>query len=199
MPAAAPAPHPPRDPKPSRRPLGLYDQYVAGDCPRALPVCTVRIGDRDVIIVRDIITADPDRGRDDLAAYLTDLFVDLTGDELGAPALRPARQPVHLNRGHLMATGAPRSRTRTGPGAARTHRPGAVLAATGSTRVFPSPARWALSIAGARRCVPLARSALPGAMPTCGGYFTPAHPPVLRPCQRGRRKVGPGSPAPLSQ
>jgi len=92
-------------------------------------VCTVRIGDRDVIVVCDIITADPDRGRDDLAAYLTDLFVDLTGDA-GRPALRPARQPAHLNRGHLMATGAPGVLIRTGPGAARTHRPGAVLAAT---------------------------------------------------------------------
>lgn len=64
--------------------LDLYDQHVAGGCPGPLPVCTAQIGDRDVIIVRDIITADPDRGRDDLAAYLTDLLVDLTGDELAA-------------------------------------------------------------------------------------------------------------------
>jgi len=39
-----------------------------------------------------------------------------------------------------------------------------------TARVLPSPPRWALSVAGARRCVPLARCSLPGAMPADGGY-----------------------------
>jgi len=52
------------------------------------------------------------------------------------------------------------------------------------------PSRWALSVVGVRRCVPPARCVLPGAEPACGGYCAPAAPPVLRPCQRGWRKVG---------
>jgi len=70
---------------------------------------------------------------------------------------------------------------------------GAVLAATGGGgSCFPFPARWALSVAGARRCVPLARCALPGAMPA-PRVLRCCAPAVLRPCQRGRGRVGRGS------
>jgi len=73
------------------------------------------------------------------------------------------------------------------PGAlgARRHKPAA-------GELFPFPARWALSVAGARRCVPLARCALPGAMPA-PRVLRCCAPAVLRPCLRGRGRVGRGS------
>lgn len=84
---------------------------------------------------------------------------------------------------------------RTRPGVARVIGPVRwVLAAISRRRreLFPFPARWALSVAGARRCVPLARCALPGAMPA-PRVLRCCAPAVLRPCQRGRGRVGRGS------
>ncbi len=77
---------------------------------------------------------------------------------------------------------------RTRPGVARVIGPVRwVLAAISRRRreLFPFPARWALSVAGARRCVPLARCALPGAMPA-PRVLRCCAPAVLRPCLRGR-------------
>ena len=79
--------------------LDLYDQHVAGGCPGPLPVCTVQIGDRDVIIVRGIITADPDRGRDDPRRLPHRSARRPHRGRAGRPALRPERQPVHLSGG----------------------------------------------------------------------------------------------------
>jgi len=94
-----------------------------------------------------------------------------------------------------MPAGCRSARGRTGPSERREEAfRYAVLAAISRRRreLFPFPARWALSVAGARRCVPLARCALPGAMPA-PRVLRCCAPAVLRPCQRGRGRVGRGS------
>ena len=70
-----------------------------------------------------------------------------------------------------------------------------------AARVLPSPPRWALSVAG---CSSLPT---PGPLRSTRGharlrrYCAPAHPPVLRPCQRGAKNGWTGqtgTPAPLA-
>ncbi len=60
--------------------LGLYDRHSAAGATVALPVCTVQLEHHDPIIIRDIISADPEQGRRALAAHLTQALTDLTGD-----------------------------------------------------------------------------------------------------------------------
>ncbi len=71
--------------------LMLHAHHAATDPGTPMGLCTVRVGDSEPILIRDAPpSGDDERDHANLAAFLTQLYRDLTGDSL---ALLPTIEP----------------------------------------------------------------------------------------------------------
>ncbi len=71
--------------------LMLHAHHTAGESGTPMGPCTVRVGDSEPILIRDSPpSGDDERDHANLAAFLTQLYRDLTGDPLAMlPTIKP--------------------------------------------------------------------------------------------------------------
>ncbi len=71
--------------------LMLHAQHTATEPGTPMGLCTVRVGDAEPILIRDAPSSgDDERDHDNLTAFLTQLYRDLSGDPL---AMLPTIEP----------------------------------------------------------------------------------------------------------
>jgi len=71
--------------------LMLHEHHATTEPGTPMGLCTVRVGDREPILIRDAPpSGDDQRDRANLAAFLTQLYRDLTEDPL---AMLPTTEP----------------------------------------------------------------------------------------------------------
>ena len=71
--------------------LQLQAQHAATHPDTAMDLCTIRIGEEEPILIRDTHTGDAERDHINLAAFLTQLYRDLTNNPF---AMLPTEPPA---------------------------------------------------------------------------------------------------------